>query len=64
MSPKVAQQWERAVVLRLGSYAGLRGPGLFWIIPGIDQVSTWIDQRIDHHQLRRRADADRPTPSR
>src|SRR5262245_12334939 len=45
MSPKVAQQWERAVVLRLGRCMGLRGPGLFWIIPGIDQVSTWIDQR-------------------
>ena len=45
-SPKVAQQWERAIVLRLGRYAGLRGPGLFWIVPGIDQVSNWIDQRI------------------
>jgi regulator of protease activity HflC (stomatin/prohibitin superfamily) len=44
-SPKVAQQWERAVVLRLGNYTGLRGPGLFWIIPGIDQISIWIDQR-------------------
>jgi regulator of protease activity HflC (stomatin/prohibitin superfamily) len=45
VSPKVAQQWERAVVLRLGNYVGLRGPGLFWIIPGVDQVSSWIDQR-------------------
>jgi regulator of protease activity HflC (stomatin/prohibitin superfamily) len=45
-SPQVAQQWERAVVLRLGNYTGLRGPGLFWIIPGIDRVSSWIDQRI------------------
>jgi regulator of protease activity HflC (stomatin/prohibitin superfamily) len=45
-SPQVAQQWERAVVLRLGSYTGLRGPGLFWIIPGIDRVSSWIDQRV------------------
>src|SRR3954465_4560999 len=45
-SPKVAQQWERAVILRLGNYTGLRGPGLFWIVPGIDQVSSWIDQRI------------------
>jgi regulator of protease activity HflC (stomatin/prohibitin superfamily) len=44
-SPKVASQWERAVVLRLGRYAGLRGPGLFWIIPFIDTVVTWIDQR-------------------
>jgi regulator of protease activity HflC (stomatin/prohibitin superfamily) len=46
LSPKVAKQWERAVILRLGNYTGLRGPGLFWIIPGIDQVSSWIDQRI------------------
>ncbi len=45
-SPKVAKQWERGVVLRLGKYTGLQGPGLFWIIPGIDQVSSWIDQRI------------------
>ncbi len=45
-APKVAQQWERAVVLRLGNYTGLRGPGLFWVIPGVDQVSSWIDQRI------------------
>jgi regulator of protease activity HflC (stomatin/prohibitin superfamily) len=44
-SPKVAQQWERGIVLRLGRYAGMRGPGLFWVIPGIDQVSVWIDQR-------------------
>jgi regulator of protease activity HflC (stomatin/prohibitin superfamily) len=45
-APKVAQQWERAVVLRLGNYTGLRGPGLFWIIPFFDRVSSWIDQRI------------------
>jgi regulator of protease activity HflC (stomatin/prohibitin superfamily) len=44
-SPKVARQWERAVVLRLGRYAGLRGPGLFWIIPFIDSISAWIDHR-------------------
>ncbi len=45
-SPKVAKQWERAVVLRLGRYQGLRGPGLVWIIPGIDTISSWIDQRV------------------
>jgi SPFH domain / Band 7 family len=45
-SPQIAKQWERAVVLRLGNYVGLRGPGLFWIIPGIDRVSSWVDQRI------------------
>jgi regulator of protease activity HflC (stomatin/prohibitin superfamily) len=44
-SPKVAQQWERAVVLRLGRFVGLRGPGLFWIVPFVERVSSWIDQR-------------------
>jgi SPFH domain / Band 7 family len=45
-SPKVAKQWEKGVVLRLGRYVGLRGPGLFWIVPLIDTVSAWVDQRI------------------
>src|SRR5438128_2145558 len=45
-SPKIAKQWEKAVVLRLGRYVGIRGPGLFWIFPLIDSVSSWIDQRI------------------
>jgi len=44
-SPRIAQQWEHAVVLRLGKFVGLRGPGLFWIIPFVDTVSSWIDQR-------------------
>jgi regulator of protease activity HflC (stomatin/prohibitin superfamily) len=45
-APKVANQWERAVVLRLGRYQGLKGPGLFWVIPLIDKIPTWVDQRI------------------
>jgi regulator of protease activity HflC (stomatin/prohibitin superfamily) len=45
-APKIAKQWERAVILRLGRYDGIRGPGLFWIVPLIDSVSSWIDQRI------------------
>lgn len=45
-SPKIADQWERAVVLRLGNYIGLRGPGLFWIVPLIDRVAFFIDQRV------------------
>ena len=45
-SPKIAKQWERAVVLRLGRYTGLRGPGLFWITPFIETVSIYIDQRV------------------
>jgi regulator of protease activity HflC (stomatin/prohibitin superfamily) len=44
-SPKIAQQWERAIVLRLGKFIGLQGPGLFWIVPFVDSVSSWIDQR-------------------
>lgn len=45
-APKVAKQWEKAVVLRLGRYVGIRGPGLFWIVPLIESVSSWIDQRV------------------
>jgi regulator of protease activity HflC (stomatin/prohibitin superfamily) len=45
-SPKVAKQWEKGVVLRLGKFVGLRGPGLFWVVPLIDTVSLWIDQRV------------------
>jgi Membrane protease subunits, stomatin/prohibitin homologs len=43
---KVASQWEKAVVLRLGKFHGLRGPGLFWIIPIIDAIPSWIDHRV------------------
>jgi regulator of protease activity HflC (stomatin/prohibitin superfamily) len=43
---KIASQWEKAVVLRLGKFKGLKGPGLFWIIPGIEAVSTWVDHRV------------------
>jgi len=42
----IADQWERAVVLRLGKYKGLRGPGLFFIVPIIDKISGYVDQRI------------------
>jgi regulator of protease activity HflC (stomatin/prohibitin superfamily) len=45
-SLKIASQWEKGVVLRLGKFKGLKGPGLFWIIPGIDAVSTWVDHRV------------------
>ncbi len=43
---KVANQWEKAVVLRFGKFLGLRGPGLFWIIPIVDSVAEWIDHRV------------------
>ncbi len=45
LSPKIAKQWERSIVLRLGKYTARKGPGLFWILPLIDSVSAWIDQR-------------------
>lgn len=43
---KVAAQWEKAVILRLGKFHGLRGPGMFWIVPVIDSVPSWIDHRV------------------
>jgi len=43
---KVAYQWERAVVLRLGNFRSIRGPGLFFIIPIIDNIPYWIDIRV------------------
>lgn len=43
---KVASQWEKAVVLRLGKFIGLKGPGLFWVIPVIDTAVMWIDHRV------------------
>jgi regulator of protease activity HflC (stomatin/prohibitin superfamily) len=45
-SPKIAKQWERAIVLRLGKYTGMRGPGLFWIFPFVETISIYIDQRV------------------
>lgn len=46
LSLLIALQWERAVVLRLGKLHSIRGPGLFMIIPFIDNVTEWVDQRI------------------
>ena len=45
-SISIADKWERAVVLRMGKFKGLRGPGPFMIIPIIDSVSAYIDQRV------------------
>ncbi len=45
-SIKIANQWDRAIVLRLGHFHSLRGPGLFFIIPVIDTVPFWIDIRV------------------
>ena len=43
---KIANQWEKAVVLRLGKFHGLKGPGMFWIVPIMDAVTSWIDHRV------------------
>ena len=45
-SAKIADQWEKGVVLRMGKFIGLKGPGLFFIIPIIDRVDNYIDQRL------------------
>jgi len=46
LSTKIANQWDRAVVLRLGKFFSLKGPGLFFIIPIIDEIPYWIDIRV------------------
>jgi regulator of protease activity HflC (stomatin/prohibitin superfamily) len=43
---KIAAQWEKAVVLRLGKFHALKGPGLFWVVPVMDTVANWIDHRV------------------
>lgn len=43
---KVASQWQKVIVLRLGKFIGLKGPGLFWIIPIMDNAAVWIDHRV------------------
>jgi regulator of protease activity HflC (stomatin/prohibitin superfamily) len=48
----IADQWERAVVLRLGKLTAIRGPGMFAIVPFIDTVASWLDQRIQTTDIR------------
>lgn len=45
-APRVANQWEKAVLLRLGKFVGLKGPGLFWVIPFFERTVMWIDLRV------------------
>src|SRR5207302_2160537 len=45
-SIKVADQWEKVAVLRLGRYIGLRGPGIFHVFPVVDRLSRYVDQRV------------------
>ncbi len=49
---RIVKEWERAPVLRLGRYTGLRGPGIFWIIPGIDKIPSIISTRIQTYSFR------------
>src|SRR5579862_2160397 len=46
LSVKVAAPWDRAVVLRLGRFRALRGPGVFLLIPIVDAVAYWLDTRV------------------
>jgi regulator of protease activity HflC (stomatin/prohibitin superfamily) len=46
LSLQIAQAWERAVVLRVGKFAHVSGPGLFFLIPIVDSVAAWVDQRV------------------
>ncbi len=43
---KIANQWEKGIVLRFGKFRHLAGPGLFWVIPIVDSISAWIDHRV------------------
>jgi len=45
-SIKIADQWEKAVLLRMGKYIGLKGPGMFFIVPILDKVFDYVDQRV------------------
>ena len=45
-SIRVVNQWEKAVVLRMGKFTGLKGPGFFFIVPVMDQICDYIDQRL------------------
>src|ERR1700759_2213313 len=48
----IADQWERGGVLRLGKLSAIRGPGMFAILPFIDNVASWLDQRIQTTDIR------------
>jgi regulator of protease activity HflC (stomatin/prohibitin superfamily) len=43
---RIALQWDRAVVLRLGTFHALKGPGVFWMVPFVDRVARFVDMRI------------------
>src|SRR5579884_3877479 len=43
---RIALQWDRAVVLRVGRFHALKGPGIFWLLPIVEQVARYVDMRI------------------
>ena len=43
---KVVSQWEKVALLRVGHYVGLRGPGMFFIVPVLEKLSPFVDQRV------------------
>ena len=45
-SLKIANQWEKAIVLRFGKFSRLAGPGMFWIVPLVETIPSWIDHRV------------------
>ena len=46
LSLRIALQWDRAVVLRLGHFHALKGPGVFWLVPFVDRIARYVDMRI------------------
>ncbi len=61
LSLRIALQWDRAVILRLGKFQRLAGPGVFWIIPVIDRVSRYVDMRIRATDFRAESTLTRDT---
>ena len=45
-APQIADQWERAIILRLGRFSSTKGPGVFFIMPLVDRISSWVDMRV------------------
>ena len=60
---KMVSQWQRAVVLRLGRFAGVRGPGLFFLIPFLETIQTTVDMRIRTAEIRAEEALTRDTVS-
>ncbi len=46
LSPQIADQWDRAIVLRLGKFDASKGPGFLFVVPFFDRISSWVDTRV------------------